>query len=319
MDMNLVKFDALLSELKQDKSLENNLSIIIRDIELEFKFRSLGIFLRNAKEGLYRLKISRHISHTFSKKTTFPDSDSFIQDLTGCQNKHFYDPLKIKFEYDYSHLVIIPLHNNKELFGFLFMDRQEGHFSPEEVTKLNIFASIISLGVNLNDLRAMLEHTKVIDDVTKLYTYQSFSERAAFMFSLMKRHHKSLVMAVFKVNNFGDLVRMYGKHKINEAAQKVGTILDESIRKSDLMGKIFKDTIAIFMAETTVSGAKKVISRIDEQIMQLDVMKDQKLGWGIAEMTDSVKDVHQLLHNAEEAAFEANRQYDDNIVVYRED
>jgi diguanylate cyclase (GGDEF)-like protein len=319
MDLNLVKFENLLQELKQDKSLEKNLSIIIRAIELEFQFQSLGLFLDSPKEKAFRLKIGRNVSHTFSKQAVYNYTNPLITDLHDLQNKHYYDPQIQKMESDFSHLIIIPLHNNNQLFGFLYMDKTDGHFSPEEVTKLNIFTSIISLGINLNDLRTMLEQIKVLDDVTQLFAYPSFIERASFLFSLMKRHKKNLIMVVFKVNNFEEILRLHGKVKINQAAKRVGEILQENLRSSDIAGKIFRDTIAIIMPETDLTGAMRVIQRIDVLICDLEIMDKEKIGWGIAMIQNSLKDVHQLLHNAEEAAFEANRNYDKNIIVYSEE
>jgi diguanylate cyclase (GGDEF)-like protein len=316
MDLNLVKFDSLLQDLKQEKSLEKNLSIIIRAIELEFHFQSLGIFLDSPKEKTFRLKISRGISHTFSKNRFFSYGDPFLKSLQDLDIKHFYDSQLFKLEKNFSHLVIIPLHNNRQLLGFFFMDRASGHFGPEEITKLSIFSSIISLGVNLVDLRTLIEHVKIFDEITNLYAYPSFIERAAYVFSLMKRHQKNLIISVFKVTNFDDLLRMHGKGKINETAKEVGEILLNLLRSSDLAGKIFKDTIAILMPETDVEGAQKVIDRLDKSILELDIMHGEKLDWGIAQMNKTTKDVHQLLHNAEEAAFEAIRLYDKNVVIF---
>jgi diguanylate cyclase (GGDEF)-like protein len=318
MDLNLVKFENLLQELKQDKSLEKNLSIIIRAIELEFQFQSMGLFLESPKEKAFRLKIGRNVSHTFSKQAIYHYDHPLIQSLQDLRDTHFYDPEKQKMERDFSHLVIIPLHNNQQVFGFLFMDRAEGHFIPEEVTKLNIFASIISLGVNMNDLRSHLEQIKVVDEITRIYAYPSFIERGSFIFSLMKRHKKNFILAVYKVNDFNELLRTYGKVKINQTAREIGDILLNNLRTSDLAGKLFKDTIAIVMPETDLNGALKVLERIDSYVCSLDIMSPDNYVWGIAMINDKVNDIHQLLHNAEEAAFEAIRNYEKKIIIYED-
>ena len=55
MDFKLGKFEKLLNELKEKKNLEENLSKIIRCMELEFDFQSLGIFLEVPKTILLNL------------------------------------------------------------------------------------------------------------------------------------------------------------------------------------------------------------------------------------------------------------------------
>ncbi len=72
------------------------------------------------------------------------------------------------------------------------------------------------------------------------------------------------------------------------------------------------------MPETDLKGAYEVIQRLDSLICNLEIMEQEKLDWGIAEINQNIKDVRQLLHNAEEAAFEAVRNYDKKIIDYKE-
>ncbi|MCD4817115.1 MAG: GGDEF domain-containing protein [Candidatus Cloacimonetes bacterium] len=318
MELNLEKFNNLLSDLRQDKYLEENLHRIITEIEEEITFQSLGIYLHSHSENIFRLKIGRNVSHSFSKKVTFKDDCEFIQTLSDLKVKNLYNDDKFQFEKKYSNLIIIPLHNNNILFGFVFLDKAKGNFSNNDIIKACILSSIISLGINLNELRDEVFNMKILDDTLQIYTHKAFTDRSEFVFSSMFRYNKPLILTVFKINAFNKLKGTFGKTKMNETMAEVGSIIKKFLRTTDLAGKIYKDTVAILMPETTVEKAEIVIRRVDKLICDLEVLKGQKLGWGIAALDKNIEDVHQLLHNAEEASFEAIRKYDDNIAVYCE-
>jgi len=81
MPFKIIKFDKLLNEIKKTHPLEENLSKIIRDIEMEFDFQSLGLFLYDPNFKGYRLKIGRNLSHHYEKSTTFKEDDELIKNL----------------------------------------------------------------------------------------------------------------------------------------------------------------------------------------------------------------------------------------------
>jgi diguanylate cyclase (GGDEF)-like protein len=318
MELDLIKFNDLLDDIMKNKYLEENLHRILKEIGKEVSYQSLGIYLHSSSENIYRLKIGRNLSHTFSKKVVFLDDCDFIYSLCDLNVKNICDVKDCKFDKEYSNLIIIPLHNNNSLLGFLFLDKASGTFSDSEINKVKIFSSIISLGINLNELREEVDRTKSIDDIVHIYTFKAFKERSDFVFSLMKRHQKPLVMTIFKINTLDKLIGTFGKQKINETFAEIGLILERFLRTTDLAGKLNIETFAILMPETPIENAELVIRRIDKLICDLDVFSNQKIGWGIAKLDEKIVDLHHLIHNAEEACFEAIRKYDDNISIYIE-
>ena len=88
MKFRLIQFNELMQDLLKEKPLEESLSQIIRTIEEEFNFNSLGVFLKVPRSEIFRLKIGRNLSHTFSKNTIFTEGDPLIVDLS---KKQFID------------------------------------------------------------------------------------------------------------------------------------------------------------------------------------------------------------------------------------
>ena len=133
MTFKLLKFDALLNELLQNHPLEENLSKIIRDIEDEFEFLTLGIFLKVSKSETFRLKIGRNLSHNFAKNTIFTESDPIITELMNFKLLDIHHPGRFKFEKNYSHLLVVPLNYKEHLLGFFFIDKKKDVFDRRKI------------------------------------------------------------------------------------------------------------------------------------------------------------------------------------------
>ena len=314
----LLNFNNMLNELRENKYLEENLSKIVRNIQNEIEFQSLGIFLKIQKSNNFRLKISRNISHTYKKNAILSYDEPLIKELSHFKILEINPDRKYKFEKDFAHLLIVPLYNNKVLLGFIFIDRLSAKFTESEIVKFSIYSSILSLGVSLANQRDEIEHLVKIDEITGLYNYKSFYEIANFLLSLMNRYKRDLTMAVFKINDFEDILRTFGKDIINETAREIGLILKNNLHESDISARIFKDTVAIAMPETSVENCVKVVKRINKLIKDIPQLKNLKIGWGISHNKNFSKSFEELLNFAEQAAFESIRERVRNITIYKE-
>lgn len=315
MDLHMEKFDELLNELRLDKNLELNLSKIIRTIKADFDFQSLGIFLKVPKSGIFRLKIGRNLSHNFEKNIVYRCEDSLICELGSFKPINVKSQKRYKFELDFSNLVIYPLFNNYSLLGFLFIDKAIGSFTEEELTRLSIFSSIISMGANLDNLRNYIYHLSDTDDVSKLFHYKSFLTRSETLLAQADRYGRELSLIALKLNNYENIVRTIGKENSQDLIKQISDILRHNLRDTDLLGKIFSDTFAILLTETSADASQIPLKRLDEKIKAIPLMSGYRLGWGLIERKKGEGTLEEMLRKAEEAAFESVRNVKNNITV----
>jgi len=314
MDFKLIKFDELLNELKHNQPLEENLSKIIRDIETEFDFQSLGIYLKIPSENSFRMKISRNVSHTFTKNHVLNFENDLIKELHKFQLLEYREDKKFKFEKDYSHLLVMPIYFKKELLGFIFMDKKEGVFSTREISKLQMFASIISLIIKIFVQQNEIEQLTEFDEVTGVYSHRAFLARAEHLFSQVIRYHRDLTMVILKIDNYANLIRLYGNEKTDNLLKNISDILKSDLRTSDIIGRIYRDTFAILLPESSPHQVITAIKRVNTHVLSLPEMSHQKIGWGISGKHDKIADIQEFLQITEEAAFESARSMkEDNI------
>ena len=318
MAFKLLKFDSLLNELRQKKPLEENLSKIIRDIEDDFEFQTLGIFLKVPKSEIYRLKISRNISHTFAKNTIFTEGDPIIKELMEFKLLDIKTLGRYKFEKDYSHLLIMPLNFKTHLLGFLFIDKKKATFDNEEMTKIRMFASIVSLVVQIFMQDEEIEQHRGLYEITRVYSYKPFLSRAEVIFSMMTRYKRYITMAVMKIDNFENIVRTIGEHETADLMKQIVYIIKNDLRETDLIGKLHKDAFVILMPETTEKNGLITVNRVNVKILNLPIMKVCKIGWGIVNKNEKIKTTEEFLKLAEKAAFDSIRKIEGNITIYKE-
>ena len=89
--------------------------------------------------------------------------------------------------------------------------------------------------------------------------------------------------------------------------KQISVIIKDTLRETDIIGRISKDTFAISMPETSNDNCVLTISRMNKKIMELPIIKTCKFEWGIATKDDKTKDAEDLLKFAEHAAKESFR------------
>lgn len=317
MEFNLLSFDNLLSGLLTKQELEEHLSHVIRYIEDEFDFQSMGIYLKVPNSDIYRMKISRNTSYTFAKNSIFKNNDPMLEELMHFKILDIKSPGRYIFEKEYSHLLVLPLYHNDELLGFIFIDKHNEVFEIEEMTKIKSYASIISLIVQLDLQSNEIEQHRGIYVSEKIYSFKAFLERSEVIFSMMKRYKRHLAIAVIKIENCKNIVRTIGEDKTNDLLKQISHIIKNDLRETDIIGKIRKDSFAVLMPETSSENGIITVNRVNERIMKLPMLKICKICWGIANKDDNIDNAEDLIKFAEHAADDSNRNENSNITIYK--
>lgn len=315
MGLNIIPFNILLAGLQHRRPIEENLSSIVRNMEEEFEFSSLGIFLKVVKSDIFRLKIGRNLSHTFAKNTIFTQGDPLIEELMNFKLMDIKYPGRFMFEKEYSHLLISPIFYHEKLMGFLFLDKDENYFEVAEMTKFGIFASLISLVVTTDTLNEEIELHKDIYGSNRIDNLPAFKRNAEITFSIVQRYNRYLSIAIMKLANHKNILRTFGEKKTTELMNQISALLQKDLRDSDIIGRLSNDTFAILLTETPSKNAVLTVERLDDKINKLPFMKSSSLGWGVSSKTDETESFESLLKFADEAAVECTRKRNKKIIV----
>jgi diguanylate cyclase (GGDEF)-like protein len=316
MDYKLVEFDRLLQEIQIKEPLEYNLEKIIHDMESELVFQSLGVLLKLPSFTNFELVNSRNLSESFKHNFFIDRNDAIIKKLLEHNSIILKDCDEFKLEKDYSELMISPLHYKKKLFGFFFIDKSEGVFTREEITKIEMFVSIISMQILIFMQQYEIEKLKKFDEVTGVYTNFSFMEQGNFLLTQMNRYHRYLTLILLKIEHYDELKKNKSQPVLDVLRRKITTALRSDLRESDIMGMIDESIFAILMPETSVSIIYQAVVRLNDVILQIPEMDGTTISWGISGKDEQTTTIGDLLKYATSALQESEAKKDDKITFY---
>lgn len=315
MVFNLVQFDALMIQLLRANSLQNGLNLITRDMELEFTFQSMGIFLINRKNGTFQLQSSLGLSQDWRDKAEVSFNEPFMNRLNQFGLVESTKPSEIKFEKEYSHLYLVPMHFSEELMGFIFMDREEGQFSKEEAIKLDMFASLASLMAHIFEQREVIENLTHSDTFTGLLNLSSFVEQGRQRLERAKRYEREMTLIVLRIYRYDRIFRTIGNYETKKTILSIADILKRKLRPLEIAGLLYPDTFAFILEDTPSQNSIAIAQRLQEDILKTtEHIRREYLAWGIVAQDPKFRDFEHMLRVGLTNANEATRMVDRNIV-----
>lgn len=315
MYLEFKHLDELLISLCNKNTLEENLSSIIRNIEDEIKFNSLGIYLKQTFENYYRVKNHRHLSHHFVKESLISTDHPIINQIKNNKYLRTNDE-QYKFEYDFKELIIFPLSYQEEFLGFMFIDKQDTEFSDVDISKLNVFVSAICIQIFIYKLQGKIERLTELDSVTGIYNHKYFVKNCQKNHALMKRYTREYSLCLLKINKLDEITQVIGNHKIPLFLKEISEILTTNIRETDFCGILFPDTFGIFYAEINKETASMVAERIHNILIKNPRLTAVQFKWGINDNKDNVISFDEVYQQTEEALNESVRINNKSIVIY---
>ncbi len=317
MNLKITKFDELMRNLLTTANLEKSLSLIVRDITQEFEFQSLGIYTFDDQNDVH-LQISRNLSHSFRKSRNFQPDAFFMKKLNLMQVFDLDQPDMIKFEYDYKHLIVTPLQFDNTLLGFMFIDKEDGHFDLDEMYKFEMFGGLVSLIIHIQNQKHTIEKLSQIDENTGLYTMKAFIERAQLIFTRSVRYGRNITLIILQISEYKKMIRTNGKDETKVYVNKIANILKTRLRSFEIIGYRYPDTFAVLLSETDKEQNMHIVRRLTQDILDISPsLKKDYFSWGISSSLQNCDCMETLLNNTETAAFEASRK--EKHIVFTEE
>ncbi len=307
MDFSIKHFVELQKDIQADLPLEKSLSRILRDLEKEIKYQSLGIFLKVPHTELYRLKISRHISHHFAKDTIFTAGDPLVQEMMKFEQIEIDEYGFYKFEHDFSHLIITPIFYKSELFGFMFLDKKEGFFSEEHQELIKFYGSIGSITVRIHNLEDDIAQHEGFYQINHVHKFQPFTHKANTSLRLMKRYNRDISLCVLYIDNYKSLVNKRGVNKVSKIIESIGDYIKDNLRTTDIIGRYQNNIFLIALPETDKKNALLTIKRIEGSFIDIIQKNNIIRGWGVSQANDETNNVMDLIKEAKMIAKDACR------------
>lgn len=167
-----------------------------------------------------------------------------------------------------------------------------------------------------------LEELATTDGLTALYNHRHFMKLAETEWNRYRRHGRPLSLLMFDIDFFKSFNDRFGHEVGDQVLFHVAALSREERRETDIVARIGGEEFAILLPETGIDDAGVAAERLRKQIEESDMQCDGQnltitVSIGIAEAQPDMRDVGDLLKNADQALYIAKRTGRNRIVPAR--
>ncbi|HOP32330.1 MAG TPA: diguanylate cyclase [Candidatus Hydrothermia bacterium] len=148
----------------------------------------------------------------------------------------------------------------------LFNDVKEP--GTDEYNLLVFLSYYYSLVLQKTEFKKEFEALSYKDLVSQTYSEALTKELVALECEQAKRYDFNFSVMMIRIENYDKLSNIYGNYSIETSMQKIAKALQLNLRKSDIVGRLSKNSFLILLPFTNSSGVEVVYSRA------LGVLKD---------------------------------------------
>lgn len=168
-----------------------------------------------------------------------------------------------------------------------------------------------------------LEKENITDPLIAVYNRRHFDRRLTEEMNRAHRYGSPLVLFMIDIDHFKKVNDLYGHDIGDEALKKIGKVVQDNVRKSDIVARYGGEEIAVIAPETTVDVAKVLGERlrytIEESVLLPASRKHPDIkvtvSIGIAGLGKNALKNEDFIQCADQALYQAKEEGRNKIII----
>lgn len=164
--------------------------------------------------------------------------------------------------------------------------------------------SNLGLLIQNSNLKDKENQKSYVDALTNLYSHRRFHELLSQELDLAKKNNNKVSVAIFDINDMGQINREYGHSRGDEVIRTVANKIHDSIKKQDIAARYGGDKISVILKNMNADEAKYMAEYLSYSLSCCqvdDIGYINKVSVGISTYPDDSVDKEKLLILAEQA------------------
>ena len=181
--------------------------------------------------------------------------------------------------------IALPVTYAEHLLGVLYVESSEPcEFGEEEVLLLRTLADLFAGGLNNALTFQRAQEQAITDGLTGVKTHRYLMEALSSEWKRSTRANRPFALVLMDLDRFKFVNDFYGHLEGDVVLQRVGHILEQNCRRSDVVARYGGDEFVILMPETTVEQARQLASKLRGWVASDPLLRDKNItaSFGIA-------------------------------------
>jgi len=182
-------------------------------------------------------------------------------------------------------VLALPLFYADQLHGVLYVETAEPtDFSEEDVRLLRTLADLISVALHNALTLQKAQEQAITDGLTGVKTHRYLMEALSAEWKRATRASRPFSLALIDLDRFKFVNDFYGHLEGDLVLQRVGQVLEQNCRSSDVVARYGGDEFVILMPETNPSQAVQLAEKLRPAISEDPLLREKTItaSFGIA-------------------------------------
>jgi diguanylate cyclase (GGDEF)-like protein/putative nucleotidyltransferase with HDIG domain len=181
--------------------------------------------------------------------------------------------------------IALPITYAENLLGVLYVESSEpAEFSEQEILLLRTLADLFAVAQHNAMAFQKAQEQAITDGLTGVKTHRFLMEALSSEWKRSTRANRPFALVLMDLDRFKFVNDFYGHLEGDVVLQRVGHILEQNCRRSDVVARYGGDEFVILMPETTVEQARQLATKLRGWVASDPLLRDKNItaSFGIA-------------------------------------
>ncbi|MBI2956467.1 MAG: diguanylate cyclase [Acidobacteria bacterium] len=218
---------------------------------------------------------------------------------------------------DAASVVTLPVAYADQLLGVLNVESRKAHaFSEEDVLLLRTLADVVASALHNAFTYQKAQEQAITDGLTGVKTHRFFMEALTAEWRRATRANRSFSLMLIDLDKFKNVNDHFGHLEGDLVLQRVGAILEQNVRRSDVVARYGGDEFVTLMPETNSEQAYVLGDKLRQWLANDPLLREKRItgSVGIATYPQHASTPQELIQVADASMYLAKHQ-GGNMVV----
>ena len=213
--------------------------------------------------------------------------------------------------------IIIPLQNEQENFGCLFVTSERIGITDTEENFLTLYANQIGLGITVADLFEKVKRQAITDPLTGLYNRRFFEDNIIKEAERSLRLRQPFSIISLDLDYLKKINDTYGHQYGDIAIKTIATVIKKEARSIDIPARIGGEEFNLLLPGVDSIGAQIAAERIRKSIESqvIETIGGVTASIGVATFLEHSDRIDELIELADQAMYKAKLDGRNRVII----